>query len=199
MHLRAQEPLQQHIPFRNEEEDVFNLRMTGKLDQSLRPKLIDLFSGAGGMTLGFSNFMGHAFHLEWANDYNDFAVKTYNSNFGEHCLPGDIADILRNPSVTIPEAEVVIGGPPCQGFSLLNKQREGDSPERAMAAFHGGCGEVRGLHLCYGERAPTHRLIRARQNRGVRSATWFQSGIGQIMRCRLRSTPDEMARIHYRL
>jgi DNA (cytosine-5)-methyltransferase 1 len=35
-------------------------------------------------------------------------------------------DILNDPTVNIPEADVVIGGPPCQGFCLLNKRREGD-------------------------------------------------------------------------
>jgi DNA (cytosine-5)-methyltransferase 1 len=78
------------------------------------------------MTLGFSNLFGHSFDSVWANDLNDYCVETYNANFGNHCLMGDILDILSDPRVQIPEADVVIGGPPCQGFSLLNKRREGD-------------------------------------------------------------------------
>lgn len=93
-------------------------------------KLIDLFSGAGGMSLGFSRQFGHPFQSIWANDFNKFCVNTYNQNFGSHCVHGDIVDILESNAVTIPKADVVIGGPPCQGFSLLNKNRDRDDDPR---------------------------------------------------------------------
>lgn len=113
-----------HVTFSAEE--VRQNRLAGLLSNGPRPRLIDLFAGAGGMTAGFSHFLGHRFETVWANDYNEYAAKTYNSNFGDHCTIGDIVDILRNPKTKIPKADVVIGGPPCQGFSLLNKFREGD-------------------------------------------------------------------------
>ena len=91
-----------------------------------RFRLIDVFAGAGGMTLGFSKMFGHAFDSVWANDFNADCVRTYRRNFGDHCVSGDIVDILNDPATEIPPADVVIGGPPCQGFSLLNKNREGD-------------------------------------------------------------------------
>jgi DNA (cytosine-5)-methyltransferase 1 len=98
-------------------------------------KLIDLFCGAGGMTLGFSEHFGHHFKTVWANDFNKYCVESYNANFGKHCLPGDIVDILQDPEVTIPKADVVIGGPPCQGFSLLNKKKENDPRNQLWRPF----------------------------------------------------------------
>ena len=89
-------------------------------------RLIDLFSGAGGLTLGFSETFGQVFVPVWANDFNDHAVKTYNANFGNHCVVGDILEIVGKKIHEIPKADVVIGGPPCQGFSLLNKNRQND-------------------------------------------------------------------------
>lgn len=110
-----------------EEQRVYESRINGELSYQAKPyRLIDVFSGAGGMSLGFSKRFGHAFESVWANDFNAFCVRTYNKNFGEHCVPGDIVDILNDPATHIPAADVVIGGPPCQGFSLLNKNREAD-------------------------------------------------------------------------
>lgn len=110
-----------------EEQRVYKSRADGKLARKRkRFQLIDVFSGAGGMSLGFSESFGHGFEPVWANDFDEACVETYNANFGNHCIPADIVDILNNRKTHIPEADVVIGGPPCQGFSLLNKKREGD-------------------------------------------------------------------------
>lgn len=94
------------------------------LDQPLR--LIDLFAGAGGFTRGFVDHFGKRVQPVWANDFDIHAAETYNANFGNHCVVGDILDVLKNPEFSIPQADIVIGGPPCQGFSLLNKQRAED-------------------------------------------------------------------------
>ncbi len=89
-------------------------------------RLIDLFSGAGGMSLGFTGeAFSNRFESVWAVDNDQAAVETYIANFGDHALCADIESLIR--CTTIPKADVVIGGPPCQGFSLLNKQRAGDS------------------------------------------------------------------------
>jgi len=110
-----------------EEERVYQYRVEGKLARKGRRfRLIDVFAGAGGMTLGFSKSFRHAFDPVWANDFDESCVTTYNANFGDHCFPGDIVDLLNSRAVHIPKADVVIGGPPCQGFSLLNKKRDGD-------------------------------------------------------------------------
>ena len=91
-------------------------------------KVIDLFCGAGGMTLGFvdGRYNGN-FESVFAIDNEQAAVNTYNRNFTnsvEHCSCSDIENWLKENNV--PLADVVIGGPPCQGFSLLNKNKDGD-------------------------------------------------------------------------
>lgn len=77
-------------------------------------KIVSLFSGAGGLDLGLVN-AGHK--IVWANDIFEDAVATYKRNIGDHVDSRDIKDI---PSSEIPEADVVVGGFPCQGFSVAN-------------------------------------------------------------------------------
>lgn len=67
------------------------------------------------MTLGFTEAFGHVFKPIWANDHNRYAVASYNANFGDHCVLGDIVDILQASGMKIPKADVVIGGPPAKG------------------------------------------------------------------------------------
>jgi len=80
-------------------------------------KVISLFSGAGGMDLGF---LKAGFEVVWANDIWEDAVTTYRLNLGDHIFSADIAGI---PSREIPDADVLIGGFPCQGFSVANRNR----------------------------------------------------------------------------
>ena len=106
------------IPLIAEEEAVYRARVDETLHNvKFQPRLIDLFAGAGGMTLGFTKLTGHSFEPVWANDFNNYAARTYNANFGGHCTVGDIVDILDDSQTKIPKADVVIGGPPCQGLS----------------------------------------------------------------------------------
>lgn len=116
--------------------DVYLERLQGKLhEHGLKPRLIDVFAGAGGLTVGFTHFTGHCFEPVWANDFNKESVATYNRNFGDHCHVGDIVAYLKNPKNTIPKADIVIGGPPCQGFSLLNKNRDGDDRRELWRSY----------------------------------------------------------------
>lgn len=112
----------------DDSESVYRARQKGLLvrETARTYALIDLFAGAGGLTLGFTQSFGHVFIPVWANDFNAYAANTYNANFGEHCTTDDILDVVENRIDEIPKADVVVGGPPCQGFSLLNKQRDGD-------------------------------------------------------------------------
>ena len=93
-------------------------------------KVIDLFSGAGGMTLGF---VDAGFQPILAVEKVRTFAQTYAANFGRHVIPQDIATIVDAGGIPVP-ANVVIGGPPCQGFSNLTGNREND-PRRAMWRF----------------------------------------------------------------
>lgn len=71
------------------------------------------------MDLGFKNA---GFNIIWANDFYKDAVNTYKKNIGNHIVLGDIKDI---PSKEIPDnPDVLLGGFPCQGFSLANTNRD---------------------------------------------------------------------------
>ncbi|HAH76210.1 MAG TPA: DNA (cytosine-5-)-methyltransferase [Kandleria vitulina] len=81
-------------------------------------KVVSLFSGAGGMDLGF---VRAGFEIIWANDFFEDAVKSYRKNIGRHMIHGDITKISSDD---IPDgADVIIGGFPCQGFSVANTKR----------------------------------------------------------------------------
>jgi DNA (cytosine-5)-methyltransferase 1 len=89
-------------------------------------RVIDLFSGAGGMTLGFTDdrFCG-GFQCILSVDNDAAAMKTHKKAYAAPGIVGNIEEWLLS-SPEIPAADIVIGGPPCQGFSLLNKNRTGD-------------------------------------------------------------------------
>lgn len=83
--------------------------------------MIDLFAGCGGMSAGFRL---HGFRSVLAVEWNLHAAATYAANFGEdHTFWGDIDEALKGE---IPGADVVIGGPPCQGFSNLGSKDVND-------------------------------------------------------------------------
>lgn len=79
--------------------------------------VVSLFSGAGGLDYGFI-MAGH--NILWANDLYEDAVKTYRKNIGNHIVCKDISLIDTN---NIPNCDIVIGGFPCQGFSVANTKR----------------------------------------------------------------------------
>ncbi len=89
-------------------------------------RVVSLFSGAGGLDLGFIRG-GH--HIVWANDVDPDAVKTYKANIGKHITYGDI---LKIPTSKIPDCDMVIGGFPCQGFSVANSGRRVDDHRNAL-------------------------------------------------------------------
>ena len=97
--------------------------------------VVSLFSGCGGMDLGFLGgfeFLGKKykktqFQIIWANEINTAACNTYRKNIGNHIIEGDIRQTIKN----LPrEADLVIGGFPCQDISI-NGKMEGVKGKRS--------------------------------------------------------------------
>ena len=96
-----------------------------------QPTLIDLFSGCGGSSLGFKEA---GFKIVAAVDIDHSACETYAMNMGFQPLEGDLRtvtgeQILKRAGMKRGEVDVVVGCPPCQGFSSLRRTRKGDSPD----------------------------------------------------------------------
>lgn len=94
------------------------------MDQSLYQRqgknklnIVSLFSGIGGLDKGFSDA---GFNVIWANDFDKYAVQTYKANYENEIVLGDINKIALED---IPDCDVLIGGFPCQAFSMMGEQR----------------------------------------------------------------------------
>lgn len=89
---------------------------------------IDLFAGIGGMRIAFERVGGKCvFSSEW----DKFSQQTYQANFGE-CPQGDITQIDEK---TIPEFDVLVGGFPCQPFSMIGKRQGFEHPTQGTLFF----------------------------------------------------------------
>jgi len=107
---------------------INNLRQQPNLEvvNNIPYKVISLFSGCGGMDLGFRGdftFLGKFFNplpfeVIWANDFNNAACQTYKKNLKHDIVHGDIWEHINDIP---PKADVVIGGFPCQDISVNGK------------------------------------------------------------------------------
>jgi len=94
----------------------------------MRPRVVDLFSGAGGLTQGFSKDYDVLFAIEHDKD----AATTYSANFKHPMINEDITKIDAESLLKqYGKADVIIGGPPCQGFSMAGK-RDNKDPRNSL-------------------------------------------------------------------
>lgn len=80
-------------------------------------RIVSLFSGIGGLDKGFSDA---GFEVVWANDFDKYAVETYKANYKNEIVCGDINSISLED---IPDCDAIIGGFPCQPFSMMGEQK----------------------------------------------------------------------------
>jgi DNA (cytosine-5)-methyltransferase 1 len=113
----------------------------------MKYKLVSLFSGCGGLDLGF--YLTGSFEVLWANDILERACQTFSQNFG---LELSTAEEMKVPSVAVGdvstvdfskianpgEIDVITGGPPCQDFSIIRggEKRKGIEVRRGKLYIH---------------------------------------------------------------
>ncbi|MBQ8240647.1 MAG: DNA cytosine methyltransferase [Bacteroides sp.] len=87
-------------------------------------KFGDLFCGAGGFTQGLEQA---GLECVLGAEYNDYAVEAYRKNFSHECLQIDLSteenQILVAEKLKKAKVDLVVGGPPCQGFSMFGNRR----------------------------------------------------------------------------
>ena len=108
------------LPYR----EVLNQRLRPAEDGS--PLVLDLFAGCGGLALGFeaAGFATHGFEMD-----SDCAA-TYRAN-----LSGGCTETVLTPKSEFPEAQIIIGGPPCQPFSVGGAQKGHKDDRDGFPAF----------------------------------------------------------------
>ncbi|MCU4588706.1 DNA cytosine methyltransferase [Acinetobacter ursingii] len=98
------------------------------MSDQLGPSVAGLFVGCGGLDLGFKNA---GYDLVWANELSADAAQSYKDLIGHPVVVGDIWEYLD----AIPQVDILIGGPPCQAFSLVGKRLEDDPRAKLVFAF----------------------------------------------------------------
>jgi len=99
--------------------------------------LIDFFCGAGGLSLGF---LQEGFNVKLASDIEDVCIQTYKYNHPElpssKLIQEDIRKFINYIDDYIDEPiDIVVGGPPCQGFSTANQRRIIDDPRNELYKY----------------------------------------------------------------
>ncbi len=115
----------------------FRLKQQQNFAKNKMPKIVDFFCGAGGLSLGFKK---EGFKTILANDYESVCIQTYRFNHPEipanKIIEGDIRLIVdKIQNYLTEEVDIVVGGPPCQGFSSANQQRIIDDPRNELYKY----------------------------------------------------------------
>ncbi len=142
-----------------------------ELNKLLRPKkkypikILDLFSGCGGLSLGFESFGFETIGYEMNHD----AATTYNTNLKGSCKIAQLSENFK-----FPKADIIIGGPPCQPFSISGSQQGKKDIRNGFPAFIEAVAQIKPklfllenvTGLAWSNRAYLELLIQQFQNLG---------------------------------
>ena len=118
--------------------DYYRLEKPHKLPARARPKAIDLFSGAGGITLGLCNA---GYNVVFCSDHDQAYEQTHGRNFPhipflrEEIENLDVQNIMDIALIKPGELDMLVGGPPCQGFSIIGQRETSDPRNRLFKQF----------------------------------------------------------------
>ena len=101
------------------------------MKDNIKINTVSLFSGAGGLDTGA---IAAGADIVWANDMMKEACETYRANIGDHIVQGDINEHLDELSA-FDNIDLVIGGPPCQGFSVAGKMDAHDKRSQLIWSY----------------------------------------------------------------
>ena len=134
--LSTNQSIQKHI---QKYMDSYRKReVISYLQDNTSPTVVDFFCGAGGMSLGFRQ---NGYKILLANDIEKVCTTTYSFNHMElpkdKVINKDIKELVDNiEDYVSQEVDVVIGGPPCQGFSMANRQRLINDPRNILYKYY---------------------------------------------------------------
>ncbi|WP_162088157.1 DNA (cytosine-5-)-methyltransferase [Chryseobacterium aquaeductus] len=127
-------------------------------------RFIDLFAGIGGIRMAFQNIGGKCvFTSEW----DTYSKRTYDANFGE--VP--FGDITKIPEGEIPDHDILLGGFPCQPFSIA-----GVSKKNALGKAHGFLDETQGTLFFDVARIIKHKMPKAFMLENVKNLVSHDKG-----------------------
>lgn len=107
--------------------DMLQTQAISNVTSDHRFRFVDLFAGIGGIRMGFE---AHGGECVFTSEWNDFSKKTYIENYGDHHQ--FVGDIVPFPAEDVPDHDVLLGGFPCQPFSIA-----GVSKKNSLGRPHG--------------------------------------------------------------
>lgn len=134
--VRRYERLQRELELKNQDPNKIFVKVESPCTPTSTYTFVDLFSGAGGMTQGLAQA---GFKPVASVELNPIASATHTRNFPQcYHFCGDIAQFEAKKwldEIVSPEVHLVVGGPPCQGFSVAGKRNPLDERNRLFHEF----------------------------------------------------------------
>jgi DNA (cytosine-5)-methyltransferase 1 len=155
----------------------------------VKPKIVSLFSGAGGLDLGFEKA---GFLTVWANEYDKTISPTYQKNFSHVEFDGRSISNISDDEIKLikkkHEIVGVIGGPPCQSWSAAGAKRGIDDPRGRL--FHDYIRFIKIIKPAFFVAENVHGLIHSRNRESFEAIKEMFSKEGYLVDAKLLNSSD---------